>query len=79
MRRESPPAEPARFVVGDRIHHPQKGMARVLALRDGIVIARFDDGETREIISTHPGMRLVEPLEEGRISPPWRESPNAWP
>ncbi len=58
---------------GERVRHPQLGNATVLAVRSGIISARFDDGETRDFLEHHPGLRRLTAADEGRISPAWAE------
>lgn len=71
--RRQEPLDPGTLVPGDRIRHPQLGTAVVRATAGGVVTARFDDGEVRQFLASHPGVQRLDAFAEGRISPPWGE------
>lgn len=67
------PVQSSPLRPGERIRHPQKGNGTVQTTKDGVISARFDDGETRDFVEAHPGVRRLLAADEGRISPAWAE------
>ncbi len=70
---ELPPVRDAQMGVGDRVAHNTYGSGRVIGDDVDSVLVVFDHCGTHQIVRSHPGLRLLGPWAEGRISPPRAE------